>query len=108
MPISNGFDTTQVMAKLFGRIKWRSLNPAGSVYPLAYSINGTRTDLFLTAGVSAGFVAGGTSYSNSSLIGWTYDVERRGFGTMEQAVDYQQDTVNGGFSLLKPGDQWAS
>jgi hypothetical protein len=106
MPISNGFDTTQVMAKLFGRIKWRSLNPAGSVYPLAYSITGTRADLFLTAGVSAGLVAGGTSYTNSSLIGWTYDVERRGFGTMEQGVDYEQDPVNGGFSLLVPGDKW--
>lgn len=107
MPISNGFDTTQVMAKLFGRIKWRSLNPAGSVYPLAYSITGVRVDLFLTAGISAGLVAGGTSYSNSSLIGWTYDVERRGFGTMEDGIDYQQDPVNGGFSLLTAGDKWA-
>lgn len=108
MPISNGFDTTQVMAKLFGRIKWRSLNPAGSVYPLAYNIAATRKDLVLTAGVSTGIATAGTTYTDSSLIGWDYDVERRGFGTMEEGVDYQQDTVNGGFSLLKPGDKWAS
>ncbi len=99
MPISNGYDTQEVMNALFGRIKWRSLNPGGT-YPLNLQLGAVRNDFFIKAGTSTGLSVGGTTYSDSSLIGWTYDVEQVGYGTLQPGVDYTADTVNGGWTLI--------
>ncbi|MBS1915666.1 MAG: hypothetical protein JST87_05275 [Bacteroidetes bacterium] len=105
--ISNGYDTQAVMNALFGRIKWRSLNPGGT-YPLNLSVGATRSDFFIKTGTTTGLSVGGTTYSDSSLIGWTYDVEQIGYGTLKQRDplnpssddDILIDTVNGGWSLV--------
>lgn len=101
MAISNGFDTTQVMAKLFGRVKWRSLNPSGS-YPLNFQVNATRADFFIKAGTSAGLTVGGTTYTDptSSLIGWTYRVNQLGYGPLEKDVDYSLDPDTNDWTLI--------
>lgn len=97
MAITNGFDTAQVMAKLFGRIKWRSLNPGGS-YPLNYSVNATRPDLFLIAGTTPGVTVGQSVYADSSLIGWSYTLFENGYGPLNPDVDYMLNT--NGFTLI--------
>lgn len=96
MAITNGFDTAQVMAKLFGRIQWRALNPGGS-YPLNYSVNATRPDLFLIAGTTPGVTVGQSIYADSSLIGWSYTLFEQGYGPLDPNTDY---TLNSnGFTL---------
>lgn len=101
MAISNGFDTAQVMGKLFGRVKWRSLNPGGT-YPLNFNVGATRPDFFIKAGTSAGLVVGGTTYTDptSSLKGWTYSVEQLGYGTLQKDVDYSVDVLTGNWTLI--------
>jgi hypothetical protein len=99
MPISNGYDTQEVMNALFGRIKWRSLNPGGT-YPLNLQVGATRNDFFIKAGTTTGLSVGGTTYSDSSLIGWTYRVVQLGYGPLQDGVDIAIDAVNGGWSLL--------
>ena len=58
-----------------------------------------RSDLFLTAGSSTGFIVGSNTYNDASLKGWSFDIERRGYGTLEPTVDYII-LSNGGFQLL--------
>lgn len=99
MPISNGYDTQEVMNALFGRIKWRSLNPGGT-YPLNLSVGATRNDFFIKAGTTTGLTVGGSTYTDSSLIGWTYRVNQMGYGVLEPGVDISVDAVNGGWTLL--------
>src|ERR1700749_317819 len=104
MAITNGFDTAQVMAKLFGRIQWRALNPRGS-YPLNYSVNATRPDLFLIAGTTPGVTVGQSTYADSSLIGWSYTLFEQGYGPLTPGIDY---TLNSnGFTLIN-GETFAS
>lgn len=106
--ISNGYDTQEVMNALFGRLKWRSLNPGGT-YPLNLQVGATRADFYIKAGTSTGLTVGGTTYSDSSLIGWTYRVILRGFGPLQPGVDISIDVVNGGFSLINPSlGTWAN
>jgi hypothetical protein len=104
MAISNGYDTDQVMAALFGRVQWRSLNPGGS-YPLNFQVNATRADFFLKVGTSAGMIVGGSTYTDptSSLKGWTYSLEQLGYGTLQPGVDYSVDPTTGNFTLLNGG-----
>lgn len=97
--ISNGFDTQEVMNALFGRIKWRSLNPGGT-YPLNLQVGATRADFFIKAGTSTGLTVGGVTYSDSSLIGWTYRVIQLGYGPLQIGVDISVDAVNGGWTLI--------
>lgn len=101
MAISNGFDTTQVMTKLFGRVKWRSLNPTGS-YPLNYQVGATRADFFIKVGTTAGLAVNGTTYTDptSSLKGWDYSIELLGYGTLEEDVDYSVDADTGNWTLI--------
>lgn len=99
MPISNGYDTQEVMNALFGRLKWRSLNPGGT-YPLNLQVGAARGDFFITAGTSTGLSIGGVTFSNSSLIGWTYRVIQLGYGPLEIGVDITIDAVNGGWTLI--------
>jgi hypothetical protein len=100
MAISNGFDTDQVMAKLFGRVKWRSLNPGGT-YPLNFTVGATRADFFIKVGTSAGLIVGGSTYTDptSSLNGWTYSLEQLGYGTLQPGIDYTVDPTTGNFTL---------
>ena len=99
--ISNGFDTTQVMAKLFGRIKWRSLNPGGD-YPLNYTVGAVRGDLFLKAGTSPGLAVDDVRYTDptSSLKGWTYRLNQLGYGPLEKDVDYSLDPDTNDWILI--------
>lgn len=101
MAISNGFDTDQVMAALFGRVQWRSLNPGGS-YPLNFQVGASRGDLFLKVGTSPGLIVGGSTYTDptSSLNGWTYSLEQLGYGTLQQGVDYSVDPTTGNWTLI--------
>lgn len=73
MPISNGYDSQAVMNALQGRIKWRSLNPSGT-QPVNSKSETARDNLYITVGKTAGLTVGGTIYTDSSLIGWTYAV----------------------------------
>lgn len=70
-----------------------------------------RADLVIQADVTPGFASGGTTYTDTSLVGWTYSVERKGTGTMVEYStpditdpEYQQDGI-GGWHLLRSGDQ---
>lgn len=114
--ISNGYDTQEVMGALFGRLKWRSLNPGGT-YPLNLSVGSTRADFYIKAGTSAGLTVGGTTYADSSLIGWTYRVLLRAIGPLKPQDpaspqpddDITIDTVNGGFAMINPSlGTWAN
>jgi hypothetical protein len=50
-----------------------------------------RSDMVLTADTTPGFVSTGLSYTDATLKDWSFDIERRGFGTMEPGVDYSWD-----------------
>lgn len=73
-----------------------------------------REDLILVAGVTADMNPGSSEYvppvsgQPGSLIGWTFSVERRGFGTMQEGVDYEFDQAANELRLLKPGDKFAN
>lgn len=99
--ISNGFDMAQVMAKLFGRIKWRSLNPGGD-YPLNYTVGAVRGDLFLKAGTSAGLPVNAVRYTDptSSLKGWAYRLNQLGYGPLQMDVDYSLDPDTNDWILI--------
>lgn len=71
-----------------------------------------RADDYLMTDVTSGLVNNTTAYVNSSYVGWTYDVERVGQGTMYLQgapgvtdPDYAQD-IAGGFHLLRVGDSF--
>lgn len=85
-----------------GNNKRSTLNPVfNSSYFMSNQI--TRSDLFVTIGTTPGATVGGVTYVDTSLAGWVYSIERRGFGTMELGVDYSVQ-VTGGFTLLVGGD----
>lgn len=73
----------------------------------------SRLDLEIKADTTPGFNAGDTGYTDASLKGWQYSLERPPLGTMEKDADYET-TLNGvadnttaanGWKLLKAGDQ---
>lgn len=66
------------------------------------AVTNIRQDLSLTGGTSTGFATGATIYSDISLVGWIYRLEKLGYGTLEENIDYIQDSVNGGFTLTTP------
>lgn len=57
-----------------------------------------RTDLYLTVGTSAGLTNGATVYTNGTLSGWTYSLEKVGYGTYQSSIDYS--TTDTSFTLL--------
>jgi hypothetical protein len=63
-----------------------------------------RADLVLTADSTPGFVSTGLSYTDATLKDWSFDIERRGFGTMELGVDYSWDNVLTKWTLLATVD----
>ena len=61
-----------------------------------------RDDMELITGATSGMVTGANSYSDATLSGWKYDVERRGFGTLKSdEIGYNPA---GGFYLKNTGD----
>jgi len=64
-----------------------------------------RDDLYLTVGAGAGNpVAGETSFTLESLGGWSYTIERRGWGSMQPDVDVQISSDRKTFTLIKEED----
>lgn len=64
----------------------------------------TRDDLFLIGGETAGFAVGATGYSDASLSGWVYSVERRGVGTLRPGIDINVDTSQN-WNFINSGDK---
>lgn len=63
-----------------------------------------RDDMELVAGITSGMTVGATSYTDTSLAGWKYDVERRGFGTLKS--DEVGFSPTGGWYLKNIGDSY--
>lgn len=61
-----------------------------------------REDLALVAGTSSGF--SGVSYSDASLAGWIWSLERRGVGTLIKDSDYSWDSGTNTWQLLATTD----
>lgn len=65
-----------------------------------------RPDFEIEHGVTAGMTIGSRTFYNISLKGWTYSIERVGYGTMYLGVDYSIDNDPGidqfGWKLLSP------
>lgn len=63
-----------------------------------------RGDLYLTADVSAGLASGTSGYVDptSSLVGWIYDLEQVGYGTLEPGAgkDYTLDGTTNDWTLI--------
>jgi hypothetical protein len=79
--------------------------PAGTIrhqflYDPTFKNAVLRSDLVLTADSSAGFSSANLFYTDATLKGWSFDIERRGFGTMELGVDYSYDDTLGKWTLL--------
>ncbi len=55
-----------------------------------------RADLHIKAGTTSGFPVGGRKYTDptSSLAGWDYSLEIKGYGTQDPAEDYSLDGDN--------------
>ena len=66
----------------------------------------TRVDAYLTVGITSGLVAGATTYTDASLIGWTIDIERRGYGTMFPGSDYTFNPLTGLITLTGVSDSF--
>ncbi|MGN6416151.1 MAG: hypothetical protein ACTHMC_01575 [Pseudobacter sp.] len=60
-----------------------------SFQPSLGSITVVRNDLYLTGDISPDFPSGQNGYDDNSLIGWSFDLERVGMGTLEKGVDYE-------------------
>ncbi len=81
-------------------------NTAGGVirhnflYDPSYQSAKTREDLVLTAGSTVDDpVVGTNSFTRTDLAGWSYDIERRGFGTMIEGLDVVTNTSHTTFTL---------
>lgn len=59
-----------------------------------------RQDLPLTAGTTPNMAVGGTVYSDPSLVGWSFSVERRSLGTLTLGVDYTLLPDGTGFTII--------
>lgn len=73
-------------------------------YDPLYTSADIRLPLFIEVDVTTGLVSATTAFEQDDLEGWDFDLERRGFGTMEPDVDYTKDTK--GFTLLGAGDEF--
>lgn len=117
LPYPNTFPDDPVQGSSYWLDEGQFFVPAGSLLTQAEAptlvTTQSREDLYLRAGVTTGFDIGGLGYDSSSLIGWQYSIERVGFGTMEEGVDYEttldgvtnNTTAANGWRLLKEGDQ---
>lgn len=63
-----------------------------------------RDDLFIAADVTPGFPSSGISYTDATLEGWKWSLERRGFGTMQIGIDYSWDSNTNTWELLATVD----
>lgn len=70
-----------------------------------------RADLIIIADLTPGFYSNQQGYTDATLVGWEYSVERKGFGTMVPASlditsdpDYEQFAAGNGWILSKDGD----
>lgn len=84
--------------------KWKGLIVTDS--PI-YNLSGGlvyRKPEYITAGVTAGFPAGGTTVNFPDWIGWTPSITRVGF--MKPGIDYSWDSASGDLVLLKVGDKF--
>jgi hypothetical protein len=70
------------------------------MYDPSYQSAQIRLDMFLVADSTPGFSSTGISYTDATLIGWTFSNERRGFGTMQPGNDYSYDATTGTWTLL--------
>ncbi|WP_315822999.1 hypothetical protein [Paraflavitalea speifideaquila] len=83
-----------------------------SFQPAQGTITTIREDLVLTGGLTPGFDVGAILYTDNTLKNWVYDIERRGFGTMEKNIDYRltldgvpEDSIAAnGWELINDGD----
>ncbi len=58
-----------------------------------------RNDLAIVADSTSGFSSGQNQYIDTSLAGWTYSVEQRGVGTLQQGVEINI-LSNGGWQFI--------
>jgi hypothetical protein len=63
-----------------------------------------RDDLFLIADTTTGFSSTSIDYTDATLEGWSFDIERRGFGTMQPTVDYLYDSSAFKWTLIPTAD----
>jgi hypothetical protein len=57
-----------------------------------------RLDMFCISGTTPGF--SGVSFTDATLEGWDFSIERRGFGTMQLGYDYSWDSGTNTWTLL--------
>lgn len=105
-PGSFNFTLTGLSAIIYNFVLWdtNSSTPGTGTARNPFSLQPTlqtmqvRTDLYLTAGSSTGFNTGATGYVDptSSLLGWSYDLEQVGYGTLQfgSGNDYTTDANN--------------
>lgn len=103
-----GVDPIVYNFKLFESI---DTTPSGSlrcIFSLQPTVETTqiRASLFLVADTSPGFTSGTNTYTDSSLSGWSYDLERVGFGTQQPVYEYTSDDTS--FTLAVEGDVFNS
>lgn len=77
------------------------------VYDPTYQSASVRDDLALTTDSGTGNPVSGTStFTRADLLGWTYSIERRGFGTMVKGVDVSVSIDGTIITLLTSGDKF--
>jgi hypothetical protein len=74
------------------------------IYDPSFANAEIRDDLFLHVGITAGMVAGATSYADPTLDGWNYSIElRQSYGTLEPGTEWDKTTSPVGWILLIDG-----
>lgn len=63
-----------------------------------------RENLIIESGVTQGIATDGMSFIDTTLAGWLWNIERRGFGTMMKDVEYSFDASSGTVTLLPTND----
>jgi hypothetical protein len=77
------------------------------IYDPTYQSASVRDDLPLTTDSGTGNPVSGTNtFTRADLLGWTYSIERRGFGTMVKGVDVSVSTDGTIITLLTAGDKF--
>ncbi len=97
VPYPNVFPDTPIEGSKYWTDNGAYNIPAGSLTVQTdvptYQFFQSRVDLFITGGVTSGFVAGSTTFIDptATLKGWTYSWERVNGGTLTPGVDYTVD-----------------
>lgn len=79
--------------------KWVGLAAGNDVVNI---VNNGRDDLFIYAGVTAGFPVSGTTYTDSSLKNWNYQIKIRSIGELNPETEWQK-IAGGGAEIIIPG-----